>query len=85
MSRALVIDTATGVIFRTLSGDPAMLSQQLVAGESLWVLGDGEDGAKVDDAWVIVNGDGELELVGGAPAGVVAPGITLEYVTQVLS
>lgn len=83
MSRALVIDTATGVIAKSISGDPAMFSQQIQAGESLWALGEDDDGAKVDDAWVIVNGDGELELLGGAPGGVSAPSITLEYVAEV--
>ena len=82
MSRALVIDTATGVISRTLDGEPALFALQLGAGESLWAIGEGDDGGKVDDAWVIVNDAGELELLGGAPAGVGAPAVTLEFVAE---
>lgn len=83
MSRALVIDTVTGVISRTLDGEPTLFALQLGAGESLWAIGDGDSGAKVDDAWVIVNGGGELELMAGAPAGVGAPAVSLEFVTEV--
>jgi hypothetical protein len=83
MSRALVIDTATGVISRTIDGDPALFALQIAAGESLWAIGEDDDGAKVDDAWVVVNGDGELELLGGAPGGVSAPAVTLEFVAEV--
>lgn len=83
MSRALVIDTATGAVRLVLVGDPTMMAQQIVAGQSLWVMGDGDNGAKVNDRWVIVNGAGEFEILPGAPAGVSVPTGALEFVMSV--
>jgi hypothetical protein len=82
MSRAIVIETATGAIQRVLAGDPTMLAQQVGAGQSLWVLGVGDDGAKIDGRWVIV-GDGGLEILLGAPGGVALPAGTIEFVMSV--
>lgn len=83
MSRALVIDTGTGVILRMLVGEPTMMAQQIVAGQSLWVMGEGDDGAKVNDRWLVVNSAGELEILPGAPAGVSVPAGALEFVMSV--
>ncbi len=82
MSRALVIDTVSGVIAKQLGGDPTMFGAEPVAGESLWAL-DADDGGYIDDEWIIVNGDGELELAGGAPGGITVPTVTLEFILEV--
>jgi hypothetical protein len=83
MSRAVVIDTDTGAIDRVLVGDPTMMALQVGAGQSLWVLGDGDDGAKIDDRWVIVGGGGVFEILPGAPGGVGVPAGTIEFVMSV--
>ena len=81
MSRAVIIETATGVIQRVLVGDPTMMADQVSAGQSLWVMGVGDDGAKFDDRWVIV-GDGEFEILPGAPGGVGLPAGTIYFVVS---
>jgi hypothetical protein len=83
MSRALVIDTGTGAIQRVLVGEPTMMADQIGAGQSLWVMGAGDNGTKVNDRWLVVNGAGELEILPGAPAGVGVPAGALEFVMSV--
>lgn len=80
MSRAVVVGTASGVVDRVLVGDPAMMALQVGVGQSLWVLGDGDDGAKIDDRWVIVGEGGVFEILPGAPAGVVVPSAEIHFV-----
>jgi hypothetical protein len=82
MSRAVVIETATGAIQRVLVGDPTMLVDQVSAGQSLWVMGVGDDGAKINDRWVFVNGAGEFEILPGAPGGVALPAGTIHFVVS---
>ena len=81
MSRAVIIETATGVIQRVLVGDPTMMADQVSAGQSLWVMGVGDDGAKINDRWVFV-GDGEFEILPGAPGGVGLPAGTIHFVVS---
>ena len=80
MSRAVIIETATGAIQRVLVGDPTMLVDQVSAGQSLWVMGVGDDGAKINDRWVVINGAGEFEILPGAPGGVGLPAGAIEFV-----
>jgi hypothetical protein len=80
MSRALVVETATGAVQRVLVGDPTMMADQVAAGRSLWVIGADDDGAKINDRWLIVGDGGEFEILPGAPAGVVVPGGTVHFV-----
>lgn len=80
MSRAVVTETATGAIQRVLVGDPTMLVDQVSAGQSLWVMGVGDDGAKINDRWVIINEAGEFEILPGAPGGVGLPVGAIEFV-----
>lgn len=60
-----------------------MFELELVAGQSLWALGEDDDGSHIDDEWVIVGETGELELAAGAPGGKTAPSITIEYAAEV--
>lgn len=83
MSRAVVIDTDTGAIERVLVGDPTMMALQVGAGQSLWALGEGDDGAKIDCRWVIVGEGGVFEILPGAPAGVGVPTGGVEFVVSV--
>lgn len=83
MSRAVVIETATGAIQRVLVGDPTMLVDQVSAGQSLWVMGVGDDGAKIDDRWLVVGEAGEFEILPGAPGGVGLPAGEIHFVMSV--
>jgi hypothetical protein len=65
-----------------LVGDPTMLVDQVSAGQSLWVMGVGDDGAKINDRWVFVNGAGEFEILPGAPGGVGLPAGTIHFVVS---
>lgn len=80
MSRSVVIGTATGAIERELRGAPTMLADQVGAGQSLWVLGAGDDGAKISGKWLVIGDGGEFEILPGAPAGVVVPLAELHFV-----
>jgi hypothetical protein len=78
-ARSVIIDTTTGVILRTVSGDPGMFSLQVQAGESLFALTD-DDGSFVDDANVQIGEAGEWEFRAGAPGTASLPGSSLELI-----
>lgn len=78
-ARSVVIDTATGVIRRTLSGDPALFAIQAVSGESLFALTE-DDGFFIDDANMIVSETGEWEALPGAPEDFAPPSSQLELI-----
>jgi len=80
MSRAMVVETATGAIQRVLVGDPTMMADQVAAGQSLWVMGADDDGAKISDRWLVVGDGGEFEILPGAPGGVGLPAGTIHFV-----
>jgi hypothetical protein len=80
MSRAMVVETATGAIQRVLVGDPTMMADQVVAGQSLWVMGEGDDGAKISDRWLVVGEAGEFEILPGAPGGLGVPAGAIHFV-----
>jgi hypothetical protein len=80
MSRAMVVETATGAIQRVLVGDPTMMADQVAAGQSLWVMGEGDDGAKINDRWLVVGEAGEFEILPGAPAGLGVPAGAIHFV-----
>lgn len=79
MSRAVVIDAATGVIKRKVAGDPTMMALQVGPGESLYALAE-DDGALIDDRHLIVSETGEWEAAPGAPEGFLPPTIPIFYV-----
>ena len=67
MSRALVIDTASGAILRTITASPTMLAEQVLPGEAVFVITD-DTGAFINDAALRVSEAGEIEaLTGSAP------------------
>jgi hypothetical protein len=80
MSRAIVVETATGAVRLVLAGEPTMMAQQVAAGESLWVMGGDDDGAKISDRWLIVNEAGEFEILPGAPGGLGVPAGEIHFV-----
>jgi len=80
MSRAVVVETSTGAVQRVLVGDPTMMADQVADGQSLWVVGDGDDGAKINDRWLILGEAGEFEILPGAPEGVAVPAGTVHFV-----
>ena len=80
MSRAMVVETATGAIQRVLVGDPTMMADQVGSGHSLWVMGEGDDGAKISDQWLVVGEAGEFEILPGAPGGLGVPAGEIQFV-----
>lgn len=78
-ARCILINSGTGVILRTLSGDPAMFADQAEVGESLFALTE-DDGFFIDDANLIVSETGEWEVLPGAPGDLDPPTSPLELI-----
>lgn len=79
MTRALVIDPATGEIKRKVTAPPAMLAVQAGDGEAVFALVD-DDGGHIDDANLIVGETGDWEVKEGAPEGLSLPSASIEYI-----
>lgn len=77
--RAIVVETATGVIRRKITASPAMFGAQGDEGESVFALVD-DDGAHIADDLLIVSEAGEWEAVEGAPEGFELPVADIQYV-----
>lgn len=76
---AVIIDAATGVIKRKVMTNPAMLANQVAAGEAMFAILD-DDGRAIDDSNVIVSATGRWAAKAGAPEGLTLPTTTIEYV-----
>lgn len=78
-ARSVVIDTASGLIRRTISGDPTLFALQVDTGESLFALTE-DDGFFIDDAHLKVSETGGWELLPGAPEDLEPPTSNLELI-----
>ena len=76
---AVIVDTATGVIKRKITGDPTMFAVQAGSGETVFALTD-YDGRAIDDANLVISEAGEWEAAAGAPEWLTLPTTTIELV-----
>lgn len=77
--RAIVIETATGVVRRQIWAQPTDLAANVGTGESLFLIV-GDDGAKLDDANLLLDENGDWAEAEGAPEGLTPPSGTLQLV-----
>lgn len=79
ISRALIIDAATGRILRTLTAPPEMIALNVRAGEAAFLITD-DNGGCINDNYVVLSDAGEMVLTEDAPEGATAPAYEIQYV-----